>query len=877
MLESIRKNKFLLLTFVVMFFVGRKIWFMDFPITNFENLTLGMATAKNIDISKLIGWYIFYAIPLCLLFAWLFNKSELYFKAKNFFSKITFHKDETKTFLAVIALAFIILGKHNLSAYVYAICLGLILFFGREKEKAAAAWLATIYIFIAPISYVAQFFGHVDNLVLTFVVVAAIFFSAQKNISLWFARLYPFLIASIAELILLNLLEILAVRGHALGDTILILPYVCAVISLFFFKPPEEKDYCKKILRGSLILIIFSYSLNVAGLNYIFNLNFFEGANSGLSISEFIRGQGLPVIDNFDAHMLSATLPGIIYFLLTGDSTGAVVFTPYNHFIWNALAIPGFFWLLRKFFSECQSFIILTIFPFGQIFSYHFGIVTLLAFWFWKNNPSFLKSLAVQVLISIICLLRIDLGVQWGFALFLSPILVCLFRRDYKNLRQYIFAAVLYVSLFFCVVFFVLDFKFAEEFLTAFNSNQHWAYGALGKFLRVFLFYLVTPIVISILIFPTFQRLFERREMEFDWIFLFLYAVFFFGLNRILVRYTLIHVTIFNIRAFMPEFFLLALLIVSLCKRHKATVFVLVFSFFVLACTHVNITSTISSVNNIPKIVRSVHTNQDKIFKNFTKEDAAQMAESKKFFDANLRGDETYFDFTNQTLFYVFNERKNPLYINQHPGMINGVKGQIQALEQLKKSKIKFVVMPYLQRKAQLYDAYTQIDGILNCDRYYLLTEWIAKNYQPYRKVGNFFVWVEKNSAPSKNLNYTYEPEKNHIHELGYIPFLWGKNSAQARKIEISQKNNDSWSLENVSGKIGFITLKISAAYNSDAKILIKGKGINDIVYKFNIKEGTHNYRLRASSDILWHSNLVRTLKTQDVAVEEIYFEEVEE
>ena len=239
----------------------------------------------------------------------------------------------------------------------------------------------------------------------------------------------------------------------------------------------------------------------------------------------------------------------------------------------------------------------------------------------------------------------------------------------------------------------------------------------------------------------------------------------------------------------------------------------------------------------------------------------------KNFFDENLRDDETYFDFTNQSLFFAATGRKNPIYINQCPAMINGVKGQLQALNRLKNNpKVKFVVMPNAP-----YIRYTQIDGILNCDRYYLLTEWICENYQPYKQVGDFYVWQQKTSDTAELPNYNYELPENHFHNLGYIPYLVGQSSVESKTFEISS------TLKNVRGKVGFITLEISADDDSEVQIRLTGDGVNDVAYQFKLAKGTHIYRLRASSDILWYSDKIETLEVGNLAVNKIYFEEISE
>ena len=115
--------------FLLMIFVCAKIYYMDFPITDFDNLALGLATTRNIDISKVILWYAIYAVPLCFVFAWLFRKSILYDKAKNFFANIKVRQDESQLFFLVVLLSFLILTPHDSTISIVACCFALICFF----------------------------------------------------------------------------------------------------------------------------------------------------------------------------------------------------------------------------------------------------------------------------------------------------------------------------------------------------------------------------------------------------------------------------------------------------------------------------------------------------------------------------------------------------------------------------------------------------------------------------------------------------------------------------------------------------------------------------------------------------------------------------
>ena len=514
-------------------------------------------------------------------------------------------------------------------------------------------------------------------------------------------------------MILLNVLEILLVRGYSVSEKFLILPYILAAAFCIFTKPNPEKNYELKILRGNIILMILSATPALGVGGYI---DFFENANHGISIKNFVNYEELPLINNPDAHMLEHILSGLIWFMLTGDYIGAI-YTPYYTLIQALLGVPFLFYLMTKFLSERQSFIILTFFPFSKILYSLPGLTVLPTFIFWKKHPNFFRSLIVQIIISALCLYRIDLGASFGFALFAAPIIFCFVNKDCRALTDYIFAAILWASMFFAAVFFGLHFEFVEEFLTAFSSNQHWAYGDLGERDCVIFVYFIIPAITAILFLPIIRRIADKNEFENDRLILLLYLIFLFNVTRIMGRHTL---TEFNPHMYVIEFFLLAFLIINFCKAYKAAIFVGVNLILYAVCSnlHGNMTA-FDYLKNLSTSVYSVQSKQHQYVTYFAKQDKIQIESLKNFFDENLREDETYFDFTEQSLFFAATNRRNPVYINQCPTMINGVKGQLQALEELKNSKVKFVVKPYLQRPNVPYGCYEALGDVGKLNLYH--------------------------------------------------------------------------------------------------------------------------------------------------------------
>lgn len=227
--------------------------------------------------------------------------------------------------------------------------------------------------------------------------------------------------------------------------------------------------------------------------------------------------------------------------------------------------------------------------------------------------------------------------------------------------------------------------------------------------------------------------------------------------------------------------------------------------------------------------------------------------------------------------------------------MINGRKGQMQALENIRKDKVKFIIFPYHQRKpaGQYFGCYRNIDGILNTDRYYLLTEYIAENYRPYCEVGAFAIWCLKDEYASlqhkdsyagdkyRKLDYNYDIKGNHNHQIGNIPYLWGQYASSKDEkgvvTPISTSGNAYSIPSQLLGKRGFITFTIRSTKNTSMTVNLGNGKDTFIEYKFNIKKGMYIYRLRISSDILWYSSLITTMfvENKNMEIKEVYFQGV--
>lgn len=895
---------------LVMFFICRKIWRMEIPITttNFADITLGMATAQNVDISQLIVWYLLYAVILSLLFAYFFHRFGYYEKLISKIKlKVKYNAwlENDNLFLVVIILVQILLGSINWLSllYIFSLVILLIYFYKfkhiTNKKDIIATWVSGICILHIPSFYLGKYLSsQTFFVVFALVLLSYLCYNAGKVnfIEKCQAYLYPYMLGAIASYLITAVMEILLLRGHEVYDVCILFPYVIAIAYSYFVVRKNDRlkyEYSNFNFYGTLTLMIFSY---LPRLEMTFPIDFFELANNGVTVEEFVLGTGFPLINNLDAHLYSFTVPSIVYYALTDDYIGAL-FSPYVFMTCVCIGVLSFAYLLRQYFSKQEVLIMLMFFPWTFSFLYLWeGFIVFFVFFYWMRTTSILSSFFLMISFTALSFYRVDLGASFGLAVLICPIIYCLISKKYVLLLRYVSVAVLWsLCLFFVGYWIAMKYNTdimlsIQSFVTAFSSNQHWGYGNLGEHHKIFWSYFILPIVASVLFYSYVKSIEGVWKSKCFWIFTFLYVTFVFSIPRMLTRHTLVIKQPYVCGIILV---LTALLIINRIGKNRASIFIT----FML-CAFINI-SGFRNVNNMDYFlinadvaVRSVQANEHSYIK-INDNDMKQIQALCDFCDSNLADGETYFDFTNQSLLYAFTKRHNPIYVNQTPGMINGYKGQKQAIASLEKENPKFVAMPYRPRgNNTIYNLYVDIDGILNTDRFYLLTDYITDNYRPYCAVGDFAIWClkseyanlrqrdEEGDIKREYLDYTYEPENHHKHFLGYIPLLWGKsNITNLTKENILLQENGGYLLtnENIIGQKGFVTLEIEASHNGDAILQFTGSDILPIEYYFHIDKGVHLYRLQVSSDILWHSGKVEELRLiyGDISIKNVYFEAI--
>ena len=156
------------------------------------------------------------------------------------------------------------------------------------------------------------------------------------------------------------------------------------------------------------------------------------------------------------------------------------------------------------------------------------------------------------------------------------------------------------------------------------------------------------------------------------------------------------------------------------------------------------------------------------------------------------------------------------------------------------------------------------LDGILNVDRYYLITEYIYDQYRLFYKSDDLEIWCLKERFDEMyqrlqiDLGDASTSFSDPIHQLGAIPYIW------ANYDEVHVDEYETYSLEEVKkekmvhAQGDYLLLNIDSDSRSDRfAIEIQYQNGSDEKYFLNVMEGKHDYKIRISTDYDWHESRI--------------------
>lgn len=546
-----------------------------------------------------------------------------------------------------------------------------------------------------------------------------------------------------------------------------LLSMVAVVVSVFIYKNLVKKDSLKKIdynpiVKYHFLLLVLSLAFMATQPWRMFEPEneFFEFANHGLSVDHFFRYGSIPIVETFDAHMLFNQLFAYVYGFVSGYEPWA----PFLYVSYNYIFIYLIVYLILKNILESINALLLVIcFPMIGVINSSFiycGFVALMLLQLIKKEEKIYYYGFWFSIISMI-ILRLDLG----FASLLSGIFTWLLLMWFLNkpfqfklifqTAAVSFGSVLLLFLIICVAKGINPVSRLFEFLTISMSNQNWAYEDLGDTGQVVfrVSYYILPLVMLGLLAQIIAKMFLTKDFHHKFLnnkislaalvfFVFFTLFFYFNIPRGIVRHSFLFNNVKIILSTVP----LALLCFTLIYNRKNNL-IYFLSVFVGGYFLVNLNQ--DSFKNIElsffsEAIASPSFNEK--FSNSSPFGSTRIRETHDFSDAKhfknvldhlLKEGETYFDFSSTNYYYALTGRKNPLYVNQSPLLLNGDDSQKMTLEQLKKANVPLVLIPNSE------NIWNSIDGVPVDYKYYLLSEYIYKNYSPLLKMQGFIIYVQ--------------------------------------------------------------------------------------------------------------------------------------
>ena len=937
------------LTFVLAVICGYYFWNYRkyFVIKDFSKRIISMATALNVNVDGVVKIYFLFVassfVSLWLLADVIGDFSVKPTKKPHFNIKINNNSKK------IIGCLFILAAVVYLSISYYTsfrtILLLVILvkgFYGYKGNIGNIVKdIVVVFLTLNNCMMVYYFFAHFfdskvvlsSSIIKMFVLFLAIYLchlsDCNEQEKLMEASMISTL-CSIAVYVAVELLYTLRSRGLALkhGTSVYLSFFILFCILIFFL---FKKGIIKKAENKKYILsvIAFVWFGCLRTQNFDFPNELFESANHGISIMDTVIFHKIPVINDFDAHMLSNTFTGILHYLINGNYYEALSI-PYTY-IYTIIFYVLVFYILKKSCSEelaYMSVILLstTDFVFAD---FMIGIYLLLVYFWWTNKNNVKSDIVFWVAAAISVIFRLDVGMAFGVPAVIMAFAYIIIKKEFKRFYRFLAVGISVAAFCLLVLNGILSIYgknfsvWIKNFVNVCLSNQNWGYGVLTNNDNELWNYIIYP-VISVIVYLIIKKC-VRLTYEQNMVCIYILLAFLFNTTRLVVRHSLIEDINYLKQFFMLLYFISGVYVVDkiymyfigkkiniteILKKDKlknldkkdmhlkdlislfdAKVFDIAVTLAVIALALMLVTHFMKCNEkigvNIKYCTQSIKTKYDDNIPELPED----VDEFCKIENMLLHKDETFLDFSNSTELYTVLKKENPLYVNQTPALINGEYGQLEAIYEIEhyKNTVPLVLMQN-QINALDKDGYKvikanssvfSIDGIFNMDRYYLLAEYIYTNYEPLFISDYNEIWCKKDRweeyskkiDPNNLFDYNSSNIK-YIHSLGFIPYIWANlDSVDIEKSIYSEKSRcvieDFDEVDKSSGN--YLVFEINSDMEVDSfDVEVSYKNGNQDLFSFNLKEGNNFYIIRISSCYDWYISEINNITMQKSSVAEL-------
>lgn len=539
---------------------------------------------------------------------------------------------------------------------------------------------------------------------------------------------------------------------------------IFVAFGLFYYLLNTKKQINQQIInKYFMAFCLLSYVILIAQpwRFMIPDKEFFEAANHGIAVDHFFKYGSIPFVENFDAHMLNQQFFSYIYVFFNG-------YEPWSHSLYilffYVIEIIVLFFVFKKTLGDVNSFFLILCVPILPVILNEFALAGLFALFVIKllNNPKAKNFYMFWILGILICLYKLDVG--YG-ALISGIVIYFIFNKVLNNkfeFKQLVKSAVIVILpivvlfIVLCLVKSINPISRLQEFLLAAMSDQNWGIVKMGNtsnYLFRVSYYILPLLVTTYAVYFLFKLFFQKeffqkklnntKAVSAIIFFFFFFFFFIFNAQRGIVFHNFEYGNIIRITSTIPIALLFLTLIFN--TKNKLVYFSVVFIgvFLFLNSTNVDfknrsyslLTKSINSGSFHEKFSEMSAFNGTRLKVTF---DQSEINFFKNFLDKSLTKDETYYDFSSTNFYHVLTNRKNPVYVNQSPLMLNGDKAQDFEIKYLKDKNISIVLMPI---KNNYWHAISEVYVDF---KYYKIAEYIYSNYSPLFRTGSFDVYVLK-------------------------------------------------------------------------------------------------------------------------------------
>ncbi|MDD2982979.1 MAG: hypothetical protein PHQ74_06295 [Crocinitomicaceae bacterium] len=805
--------------------------------------TIGVATANEIDVASRIG------LTYKTLFVGIFTALCSYFIFKKWIS-LSFLKMRENTIKGIVLIQIVLslsilvdIQKSN-SFWLLNTILFCLIAISLLPKKIQDSYFSNKQLLIAFVQLIALYLV-VGNWWITVVIVFILNF-AFAHLNSIYQSLFNLWVTLLPLTLFLGVEATMIANQRGIFSSSFLPGIILFNIGIFGFLWSLRKRISRmNLIHLQLPIVVIGYVL----FQYYapiqnWHEEFFETANELNPLMLNHLYAKIPFTDYLSSHLVSDYFWQSIY-VFFNDLNYTQDPSIYKGFIYISSALVLYFFVKNTFSNAILAFGIILFLPFLQLYlpyRFAFAFIPFIFLLKYFETENFKHLIYTAISTVILCFWRVDLGIS--IVVGIAIIMPFVFWDMRMHRKKIVFLLTVLASLGLLIIGLI---HFSNptalpQMAHYFSGSQAHGYERLTpEFSNLFYInFIFLPLSIGVIFVLLLIKISEHKKSVFFYPLLFLIGFYFMNLQRGLVRHSFMEQNETTIASI--AWIILILYIYHFTQLKKGWILVaLIPGGMLLSIRSIDFHSAILNKNRT-FTVKDLPALQNQKIERTVGGQNHEIWELVTFLKQNLKKDETFIDLANAPMLYYYSQKNVPSYFAQY--MQNTIDGFLQEenIRQLKNYKIPYVV--FSRQPAHFFD---NMDGIPNAVRHYRITEYIYKNYQPYKVIGGFQIWISREKKlPADNQNLFELNDNTKIWNLGLNAYFWKPEKQQkwgeSKSISFESR---SFTLENVASD-DFLSLKLKS--NEDQTLVINQANASDnqILMKWviELKKGNHGYIL---------------------------------